>query len=108
MVPRPIRLASERTRASHRERVLPDADEVGCSAVKHCGPVGGQVGWDHGGWWVPPRATLFDCYMYSCRYRSYSTCTVPVQYLSKLLQNMLLVAMLTLAHITLLSVPADM
>lgn len=60
-----------------------------------------------GGYLLGPRSFLVN--MYSCRYRSYSTLsTVPVQYLSKLLQNMLLVAMLTLAHIILLSVPADM
>lgn len=84
MVPRPIRLASERARASHRERVLPDADEVGCSAVKHCGPWVGKWGGItvDGGYLLGPRSLIVRymyMYMYSCRYRSYSTCTVLVQ-----------------------------
>lgn len=63
MVPRPIRLASERTRASHRERVLPDADEVGCSAVKHCGPWVGKWGGItvDGGYLLGPRSFLVTC-----------------------------------------------
>lgn len=55
-----------------------------------------------GGYLLGPRSLIVTCTYVGI------AATVPVQYLSKLLQNMLLVAMLTLAHITLLSVPADM
>lgn len=60
-----------------------------------------------GGYLLGPRSLIVR-YMYMYGTHVGIAATVPVQYLSKLLQNMLLVAMLTLAHITLLSVPADM